>query len=130
MFHVDQREALNLGALEHFYQTMYVRTIHMHAHELLPSTEQHLVPRLGRLGHDIIEDRISHPSGARNDDRTESRVRVWDMPQERLVEGVIKSCEALLVGGRRACAFARYWDFDALEHNGHMLREKTKSRRA
>lgn len=120
----------NLGALQHLYQTMYVRTIHMHAHELLPGTEQRLVPRLGRLGHDIIEDGIPHPSGARNDDRTKSGIRVWNMPQERLVEGVIKARQALLVGRRRAGALTRYRDLDALEYDGHVLREKTKRRRA
>jgi hypothetical protein len=129
-FSRKSKRSTNLGALQHLYQTVYVWTIHMYAHELLPGTEQRLVSCLGRLGHNIIEDGIPHPSGARDDDRTKSRVRVWDVPQERLVEGVIKTRQALFVGRRRASALARYRDLDALEHDGHVLREKTKRRRA
>jgi len=100
---------------------MNVRTIHMHAHELLPGTEQGLVPRLGCLGHDIIEDGIAHPPRARNDDRTKGGVRIWDMPQERLVECVVEAREALLVGIGGTSALARDWDINALEYDGHML---------
>src|SRR5579863_8162687 len=109
---------------------MNVGTIHMYAHELLPGTQQCLVPCLGRLGHDVIEDGIAHPPRACNDDRTKGGVRVGDMPQERLVERVVEAREALLVGGRGSCALAWDWDVDALEYDGHMLGEQAKRRGA
>lgn len=102
----------------------------MHAHELLPGTQQRFVPCLGRLGHDIIEDGIADPPRACNDDRTKGGVRVWDMPQERLVECVVEAREALLVRGRGTSALAWDWDVDALEYDGHMLREQAKRRGA
>lgn len=93
----------------------------MHAHELLPGTQQRFVPCLRRLGHDVIKDGIAHPPRARNDDRTKGGVRIWDMPQERLVERVVEAREALLVGSGGTSALARDWDVNALEYDGHML---------
>lgn len=109
---------------------MHMGTVHVHAHKLLPRTEQGFVPRLGRLRHDIVKYGIAHPTGARDDDRAEGGVRVWDVTQEGLVERIVEAREALLVCGRGAGALARDRNVDALQHDGHVLREQAKRRRA
>jgi hypothetical protein len=109
---------------------MYMWTVHMHTQKFLPSTKQSFVPGLGRLSYDIIVDGIAHPPRACDYNCTKGGVRVWDVPQERLVEGVVEAREALFVGGRGAGALARDWDLDALEYDGHVLRKKAKRRRA
>ena len=100
--------------------------IHMHPHELLSYTEERLVSCFCRLRHDVIEHSVAHPARACNDDCTEGRIRVWDMPEEGLVKCIVEACEALFVRGRRTGALAWNWDVDALQHDGHVLRKQTK----
>ena len=109
---------------------MHVRTVDMHPHELLPRAQQRLVTSLSRLRHNIIEHGIAHPPGARDDDRTQGGIRIWDVPQERLVERIVEAREALLVRRRGASTLARDWNVDALQHDCHVLREQAKRCRA
>ena len=62
----------------------------------------------------IIERGIAHSPGARDDDRTKGRVRIWHMLQERLVEHIVEASEALLVCCSGSCTLARDWNVNTL----------------
>src|SRR6266702_5638245 len=100
--------------------------VHMHAHKLLSHTQQRLISCFCRLRHNVIEHSDAHPARARNDDCTESRIRIWDMPEERLVKRIVEACEALFVCGRRTGALAWNWNIDTLENDGHVFGKQTK----
>ena len=100
--------------------------VHMHAHELLSRTQQRLISCFRRLRHNVIEHGVAHPAWARNDDRTERGICIWDMSEERLVKCIVEACEALVVCGRRTSTLAWNWNIDTLQHDGHVLGKETK----
>lgn len=100
--------------------------IHMHAHELLSCSQQRLVSCFCCLRHNVIEHGVAHPARARNDDCTESRIRIWNVSEERLVQCIVEAREALFVSSCRTSALAWNWNIDTLQHDGHVLRKQTK----